>query len=315
IGKGEDGKIQIKVQNKCLLPEQVITEILINLKESADIFLGDSVINAVVTVPAYFSPRQKALTKESCHKAGFNVLQFTSEPAAAAVAYGIHLQYENDKRICLIFDLGGGTFDVAVLELYRNEIKIKAIDGDPYLGGEDFDNAMIGYCIQAFQREHGIDLRTAGSDFERDKRLKRIKTECEIQKRYLSATTRVKVSMDSIHGEIPLVVPFTRDIFSELIKPSVDKCMEVVDQILNKCEMNETDIDDVMVVGGSSRIPYVQSRLSEKFGGKPLLKRIKPEEAVAHGAAILAFNVENPHACLPNVFILDSRFRSKPCVS
>ncbi|CAG7732384.1 unnamed protein product, partial [Allacma fusca] len=171
--------------------------------------------------------------------------------------------------------------DVAVLERHTNEIKIKAIDGDSFLGGEDFDNAMIGHCMEAFKREHGIDLMIVGNKFERYKRLKRIKTECEIQKRYLSTTTKVKISMDSIHGEIPLVVPFTRDIFSELIKPSVDKCVEVIDQILKKCDMKDTDIDDVMVVGGSSRIPYVQSRLSEKFGGKPLLKRIKSEEAVA----------------------------------
>ncbi|CAG7786125.1 unnamed protein product, partial [Allacma fusca] len=126
---------------------------------------------------------------------------------------------------------------------------------------------------------------------------------------YLSAARQVKVTLHAIHGEISLVVPFTRDIFSELIKPSVDKCMEVVDQILRKCEMKEIDIDDIMVVGGSSRIPYVQSRLSEKFEGKPLLKRVTPEEAVAHGAAILAFNIENPDAGLPSVFIQDSNFR------
>ncbi|CAG7643590.1 unnamed protein product, partial [Allacma fusca] len=112
----------------------------------------------VVTVPAYFSPRQRALTKESCYKAGLNVLQFITEPAAAAVAYGLHLQHENDKRNCLIFDLGGGTLDVAVLERHTNEIKIKAIDGDSFLGGGDFDNAMIDHCMEAFKREHGTDL-------------------------------------------------------------------------------------------------------------------------------------------------------------
>ncbi|CAG7827407.1 unnamed protein product, partial [Allacma fusca] len=199
-------------------------------------------------------------------------------------------------RSCLIFDLGGGTFDVAVLELHRNEINIKAIDGDPYLGGEDFDNAMIDFCVKAFKREHGIDLTTVGTKFERDKRLKRIKTQCELQKCYLSAARQVNVSIDAIHGEIPLIVLLTRDILSELIKPSVDNCMKVVDQILSKCEMKEADNHDVMVVGGSSRIPYVQSRLSEKFGGRPLLKRVVPEEAVAHGAAILAFNIEHPDA-------------------
>ncbi|CAG7732435.1 unnamed protein product, partial [Allacma fusca] len=310
IVKSDDGKIKIKVQNKYLLPEQVIKEILIHLKHTADKYLGEPVINAVVTVPAYFSPSQRALTKDACYKAGLNVLQFISEPAAAAVAYGLDPQHKIDKRSCLIFDLGGGTFDVAVLELHRNEIIIKAIDGDPYLGGEDFDNAMIDYCVEAFKREHGIDLTTVGTKFERDKRFKRIKTQCELQKVYLSAARQVKVSIDAIHGGIPLLVPLTRDIFSELIKPSVDNCMKVVDQILSKCEMKETDIHEVMVVGGSSRIPYVQSRLSEKFGGRPLLKRVVPEEAVAHGAAILAFNIEHPDAGLPNVFIQDSNFQS-----
>ncbi|CAG7820159.1 unnamed protein product, partial [Allacma fusca] len=148
---------------------------------------------------------------------------------------------------------------------------------------------------------------TTGSQVERDKRLRRIKTECEKQKRFLSSTTKAKVYMDAIHGEIPLSVPFTRDIFSELIKPSVDKCMEVVDQVLTKCEMKETDINDIMVVGGSSRIPYVQIRLSEKFGGRSLLKQITPEEAVAKGAAILAYSIDNPE--LPNVTVQDLNLR------
>ncbi|CAG7716700.1 unnamed protein product, partial [Allacma fusca] len=168
IVKGDDGKIQIEVQKKYLLPEQVITEILTHLKHTADEYLVEPVINAVVTVPAYFSPRQRALTKDACNKAGLNVLQFISEPAAAAVAYGLHLKNENAKRSCLIFDLGGGTFDVAVLKFHKKKIKIKAIDGDPFLGGEDFDNSMIEYCLEAFKREHGIDLMTEGTEFIRD---------------------------------------------------------------------------------------------------------------------------------------------------
>ncbi|CAG7819677.1 unnamed protein product, partial [Allacma fusca] len=214
------------------------------------------------------------------------------------VAYGLHLQREDHKRNCLIFDLGGGTFDVTFLELHKKKIKIKAIGGDSFLGGEDFDNAMIDNCLEAFEREHGIDLRTVGCKFERDKRLKRIRKECEIQKRYLSATTNLNVSMDDIHGVIPMVVHFTRDIFNQLIKPYVDKCMEVVDQILTKFQVKEMDIDDIVVAGGSTRVSYLQSRLSEKFGGRPLLKRIAQEEVVAHGAAILAYHFETPE--IPN---------------
>ncbi|CAG7732350.1 unnamed protein product, partial [Allacma fusca] len=277
LDKGEDGKIQIKVQNQTLLPEQVLTHLLTYLKGTADEFLGDPVINAVITVPAYFDPKQRAITKDACDKVGLNVLQFISEPAAAAVAYGLHYKNEDTKRNCLVFDLGAGTFDIAVLKFHKNKIKIKAIGGDPFLGGVDFDNSMIDYCVEAFEREHRINLMTAGSKSERDKRLNRIKTECEIQKRQLSSSTKAKVSVDPIHGDIPLVVPFTRDVFYKIIKPSVDKCMEIVDQVLRKCEMKETDIDDIMILGGSSRIPYVQSRLSEKFGGRSLLKRVKPE--------------------------------------
>ncbi|CAG7722474.1 unnamed protein product, partial [Allacma fusca] len=254
---------------------------------------NDTVINAVVTIPAYFNPRQKTLTNEACNKAGLNVIRFISEPAAAAVAYGVHLKDQSGKRKGLIFDLGGGTFDVAILELENKKIKILATDGDSYLGGEDFDNSLIQHCVDVFKGEHGVDLMTVESDAERSKRLKRLKMECEKQKCYLSSSAKVKISMDSICGEKSLNVIVTRDAFSKLIKPGVDKCMKVVDRVLEKCGMKEADIDDVMVVGGSTRIQCVQERLSEKFGGIKLMKQVNQEQAVAHGAAILAHGIEN----------------------
>ncbi|CAG7818566.1 unnamed protein product, partial [Allacma fusca] len=289
----EDGKIEIKLKKQILLPEQVLVNLVAHFKKRADEYFNDNAINVVVTVPAYFNRRQKVLTHEACNKAGLNVIRFISEPAAAAVAYGVHLQNQSGKRKGLIFDLGGGTFDVAILELENKKIKILATDGDPYLGGEDFDNSLIQHCVDTFKGKHGVDLMKVGSDAKRSIDLKRLKIECEKQKRFLSSAGKATISMDAVYGSELLVVTVTRDTFSKLIKPNVDKCMKVVDQILAKCQMKEADIDDVMLVGGSTRIPYVQERLSEKFGGKHLMKKIKQEEAVARGAAIVAYNIEN----------------------
>ncbi|CAG7786068.1 unnamed protein product [Allacma fusca] len=250
---------------------------LFYLKETADDYLGDPLI---------------------------------SEPAAAAVAYGLHLNIESERRTCLIFDLGGGTFDVAIAEFHKKKMKIMAIDGDAYLGGEDFDNSMMQYCVDVFEREHGVDLLRVGGKAERSRRKQRIKMECENQKRALTFRPDVKVSIDAIYKENSLTVGFSRDTFSELIKPHLDKCMKIVDQILANCQMKETHINDIMIVGGSSRIPYVQSRLSEKFGGRSLLKRIAPELAVAHGAALVAYHSENPE--LLNVAIQDLIMRPGP---
>ncbi|CAG7827505.1 unnamed protein product, partial [Allacma fusca] len=187
VVQGEDGKIKIRLGQEILYPEEVLVNLVNHLKKITEEYLNEMVVNAVVTIPAYFSPRQKTLTNEACNKAGLNIIRLISEPAAAAVAYGVHLQNQAGKRRGLIFDLGGGTFDVAILELENKKIKILATDGDPYLGGEDFDNSLMQHCVDAFRKENEVDLMDTGNDVERSMRLKRMKTECEKQKCYLSS--------------------------------------------------------------------------------------------------------------------------------
>ncbi|CAG7820737.1 unnamed protein product [Allacma fusca] len=303
---GEDGKIKILFGQEVLYPEELLVNLVNHLKVMAEEYLDEMVINAVIAIPAYFNRRQRFLTTEACNKAGLNVIRFISEPAAAGLTYSSYFKKQKGKQTCLIFDLGGGALNVAILEIGNEIIKILATDGDPNVGGRDFTNSILQHCVDTFKKENGVDLMEVGSYPERSMRLKRMTTECEKMKCSLSETKKVCISVVNIYYEKSLTVLVTRDEVSELIRPYIDKCMKVVDQVLANCQRKEADIDDVMLVGGSTRIPYVQERLSEKFGESKLMKLFKQQGAVAHGAALLAYSIENQRDVV--VQELDRRF-------
>ncbi|CAG7821893.1 unnamed protein product [Allacma fusca] len=283
---GEDGSICVEILGKKYQPQQLVTLYVKHLIENATTFLNQDVIHAVVAIPAYFTPRQRHLTKEAFNDAGINVLQLLNEPTAASLAYNEFVTVGPTKH-CLVFDLGGGTFDLAILETNGStHMKIKAIDGDPFLGGADFDNDLMKYCIEEFEIKNNIPFQDVGSHATK---LRRLKKQCESVKENLSAAKKVTVTLDAIHNDLDLVVRVDRSKFELLIEEKLNKCMAIVDRLVES-----VDISEVVLVGGSSRIPRVQSLLKERFGDKvPISKRMSPVEAVARGAALLAARIQN----------------------
>ncbi|CAG7700147.1 unnamed protein product [Allacma fusca] len=287
IGTSE-GSVDICVQvlEKNYRPEELITLFVKHLIENAETFLNHDVVHAVVAIPAYFTPRQVYLTKEAFHDAGINVLRFLNEPTAASLAYS-DVVPKGSNRTCLIFDLGGGTLDLAILEIIgSNHVKIRAVDGDPFLGGADFDNSLMKHCIEEFEKKHNIqfqDLKNYTTT------LRRLKITCETAKEELSYRKQATVSLDAIYKEMDLVVRVNQSTFESLIEEQLKKCMEIVDRIVESVEISE-----VVLVGGSSRIPRVRTLLKEKFGGKVITsEKFAPNEAVARGATLLAARIQN----------------------
>ncbi|KAH9314114.1 hypothetical protein KI387_022741, partial [Taxus chinensis] len=277
--------VQYKGETKKLSAEEISSMVLTKMKEIAETYLGKTVKNAVITVPAYFNDSQRQATKDAGAICGLNVMRIINEPTAAAIAYGLDQKSETgsyrEKNI-LIFDLGGGTFDVSVLTLAGGLFEVKATAGDTHLGGEDFDNRMVNHFVQEFKRMHRKDLST------NNKALRRLKTACERAKRTLSATTQTAIEIDSLHEGIDFHARITRAKFEELNIDLFKKCMEPVDKCLSDAKMEKSRIGEVVLVGGSTRIPKVQKLLQDYFGGKELCKSINPDEAVAYGAAVQA---------------------------
>jgi heat shock protein 1/8 len=273
--------VNYKNEIKNFQPEEISAMILVKMKEIAEAYLGHDVKNAVVTVPAYFNDAQRAATKDAGTIAGLNIIRIINEPTAAAIAYGLDKKTDKETNI-LIFDLGGGTFDVSILTIEEGIFEVKSTAGDTHLGGEDFDNRLIHHFIQEFKRKHKHDISNNARS------IRRLRTACERAKRTLSSTTQTSIEIDSLFEGIDFFSSLTRARFEELCMDLFRKTMEPVEKVLKDAKMSKNDIHEVVLVGGSTRIPKVQQLLSDFFNGKELSKSINPDEAVAYGAAVQA---------------------------
>ena len=273
-------EVEYKGERKSFKAEEISSMVLQKMKEVAEAYLGKEVKNAVVTVPAYFNDSQRQATKDAGSISGLNVLRIINEPTAAAIAYG--LDKKGDEKNVLIFDLGGGTFDVSLLTIEEGIFEVKATAGDTHLGGEDFDNRMVDYFLQDFKRRHRKDMS------KNQRSLRRLRTACERAKRTLSSSTQAHIEIDSLFDGIDFNSTITRARFEDLCMDYFKKCMDPCEKVLRDAKISKNQVDEVVLVGGSTRIPKVQSMLSEFFNGKEPCKSINPDEAVAFGATVQA---------------------------
>lgn len=277
------GKPQVQVnfrkETTTFSPEEISSQILNYMKKTAENFLGGAVNDAVITVPAYFNDAQRAATKVAGQIAGINVLRIINEPTAAAIAYGLG---KEETQTVLIFDLGGGTFDVSLLTIDDGLFEVMATAGDTHLGGEDFDNRLVNHFVKEFKRKHRQDI--SGDQ----RALRRLRTACERAKRVLSTQTQTSIQVDSLFEGIDFNSNISRARFENLCDDYFQNCLRPVAQVLMDAKVNKQQVDEVVLVGGSTRIPKVQQLISEFFGGKANNHSINPDEAVAHGAAVQA---------------------------
>jgi len=276
-------EVEYKCETKNFTPEEISAMVLIKMKEIAEAHLGHNVNDAVVTVPAYFNDSQRQATKDAGVIAGLNVLRIINEPTAAAIAYGLDKKKGQGKEnTVLIFDLGGGTFDVSILSIDEGIFEVKATAGDTHLGGEDFDNRLVDYFIKEFQRKHKKDIS------QNKRAIRRLRTACERAKRTLSASAQANIEIDSLYEGVDFYTSITRARFEEMCSDLFKGTLEPVEKALRDAKMDKSSIDDIVLVGGSTRIPKIQKLLSDFFNGKDLNKSINPDEAVAYGAAVQA---------------------------
>nr|BAD89541.1 heat shock protein 70 [Pocillopora damicornis] len=300
----ENGKPKIRVQYKGaaknFTPEEISAMVLTKMKEIAEAYLGQTVHDAVVTVPAYFNDSQRQATKDAGTIAGLNVKRIINEPTAAALAYGLEKNLSGEKNV-LIFDLGGGTFDVSVLTIDEGSFfQVLSTAGNTHLGGEDFDNRMVDYFVSDFKQKNKKDLKT------NPKSLRRLRTACERAKKTLSSATQANIEIDSLFEGIDFYSRITRAKFEELCMDLFRSCLDPVETALKDAKLNKRKVHDVVLVGGSTRIPKIQSLLEEFFEGKQLNKSINPDEAVAYGAAIQAAVLSgNRSSELSDILLLD----------
>jgi len=283
VAKGDKPVIQVdyKGETKQFMPEEISSMVLIKMKEIAESYLGSNVPNAVITVPAYFNDSQRQATKDAGAIAGLNVLRIINEPTAAAIAYGLDKQ--DGERNVLIFDLGGGTFDVSLLSIEDGIFEVKATAGDTHLGGEDFDNRMVNHFVTEFKRKNrGLD------PMGNARALRRLRTACERAKRTLSSSHQASIEIDSFFEGVDFFTSLSRARFEELNMDLFRKTMDPVEKVLRDSKIAKNRVHDVVLVGGSTRIPKVQTMLQEFFNGKEPCRSINPDEAVAYGAAVQA---------------------------
>tara|TARA_B100000676_G_scaffold312866_1_gene389430 strand:+ start:512 stop:2431 length:1920 start_codon:yes stop_codon:yes gene_type:complete len=287
IGKDNKPVIEVKYkgEQKQFHPEEISSMILTKMKETAEAYIGEEVKDAVITVPAYFNDSQRQATKDAGLISGLNVLRIINEPTAAAIAYGLD-NNPTEKNI-LIFDLGGGTFDVSLLNIDDGIFEVKATAGDTHLGGEDFDNILLQHFITEFKRKHHHDL----SDNKRASR--RLRTACEKAKRTLSSSSTASIEIDSLFEGIDFFSSISRAKFENLCMPLFQKCIDPVTRVLKDSGVSKNNVDDIVLVGGSTRIPKIQELLSNFFNGKELSKKINPDEAVAYGASVQSAILSN----------------------
>ncbi|KAK3811777.1 MAG: heat shock protein 70 [Benniella sp.] len=288
INKGGAPYIQVEYhdEKKDFSPQEISAMVLTKMKALAEEEIGETVTKAVITVPARFNDAQRHATKDAGAIAGLEVLRIINEPTAAAMAFYFDSKETKERKV-LIFDLGGGTFDVSVLSITGGVFQVKATGGDTHLGGEDFDTSLLEHFQEEFKRRHGKDI---SGDM---RAVRRLRTACERAKRTLSSLSQTTLEVDSIFEDIDFEAPVTRALFEELNSSYFLKTINHVKKVLKDAKYTKRDIDDVVLVGGSTRIPKVQSLLQEFFDGKELNKSINPDEAVAYGAAIQAAVLTN----------------------
>ena len=279
-------------EKKRFLAEEISAMVLSKMKKIAEDFVGSEVKNAIITVPAYFNDSQRQSTRDAGRIAGLNVMRIMNEPTAAAVAYGLDNKSDKERTV-LVFDLGGGTFDVSILTISEETFEVKSSSGNTHLGGEDFDNQIMGLCIAKFKEETGTDI--TGNQ----KALRKLKFYCEAAKRTLSSAQEAHIEIDNLAEEEDLDINITRVDFEEHCNELFQRCFDSIKEAMEEASLTKNDIDDIVLVGGSSRIPKIQEMIQKYFNGKELCKNINADEAVAYGAAYQAAVVdgnENPKA-------------------
>ncbi|KAH9299405.1 hypothetical protein KI387_031087 [Taxus chinensis] len=282
-GKNDKPMIEVsyKGEKKLFAAEEISSVVLTKMKMIAEQYLKCDVNKAVITVPAYFSDSQKRATKDAGKIAGLNVMHIINEPTAAAICYGFNAP-QGQKKNVLVFDLGGGTFDVSIVTVETGKIEVKAVGGDMHLGGEDFDDKLVDYCVEQFKRKYKIDPS------KNAKALRRLRAECERAKRTLSSAIQTVIDIDCLYEGHDFHIEISRARFEELNAHFFHKCMEIVKKCLDDTKLGKDQIEDIVLVGGSSRIPKLQELLGEFFDEKRLSKTVNPDEAVAYGAAVQA---------------------------
>ena len=273
--------VEYKGQNKKFYAEEISAMILQKMKQISEEYLGKKIEDAVITVPAYFNDTQRQATKDAGRIAGLNVLRIINEPTAAAIAYGLNKINKSDSNI-LIFDLGGGTFDISILTLCEDAFEVKATKGDTHLGGEDFDNLLVQFCMKEFKNQTDIDIRG------NQKALRRLKLACEKVKKELSISLETTIDIEALSDGEDLSITISRNEFENMCEEYFRKCITILKEALKDAKIRSYQIDEIVLIGGSTRIPKIQELVKEFFNGKELCKSINPDEAVAYGAAYQA---------------------------
>ena len=274
-------RVEYKNEIKEMKPEEISAMILTKMKQISENYTGGKVDSAVITVPAYFNDAQRQATKDAGTIAGLNVLRIINEPTAAAIAYGLDTGSDQEQKV-LIFDLGGGTFDVSLLTIDEGIFEVMATAGNTHLGGEDFDNRMVEFFANEAKRKMRMDIS------ENPRAMRRLRTACERAKRTLSTSTQAFIEIDSLSEGKDFSSTITRARFEEMNMDYFRKCMEPVEKVLRDAKVSKGGVDKIVLVGGSTRIPKIQEMLSKYFNNKELCKDINPDEAVAYGATVQA---------------------------
>jgi heat shock protein 1/8 len=302
VKEGKAGKptidVEWKGERKEFLAEEISAAVLTKMKHIAEAYLGTDVRDAVITVPAYFNDSQRQATKDAGAIAGLNVLRIINEPTAAALAYGLDRKAAGEQNI-LIFDCGGGTHDLSILTLDDGVFEVKATAGDTHLGGEDFDNLMVDYCVQEFKRKTKLDV--SGNA----RALRRLRTACERAKRVLSSSTQTTIEVDSLMEGQDFNTTITRAKFEQLCEPVFRRTVAPLDQLLRDAKLSKEEIHEIVMVGGSTRVPRIRQLLQDYFNGKKLNDSVNPDEAVAYGAAVQAHILTGGSAKTDDIILLD----------